>query len=87
MDSAESLRVEHLGDGFIRVLSRSGFMDEPNIPDLLNICIESGVRMIACTPTLEMTGLTKEDLVKGVDVGGAGEFLDFALDADISLFI
>jgi peroxiredoxin family protein len=59
----------------------------PTIPELLKLCIESGVRMIACTPTLEMTGVKKEDLVEGVEVAGAAEFLDFALDADMSLFI
>ncbi len=59
----------------------------PTIPELLNTCIEAGVRMIACTPTLEMTGVNKDDLVGGVEVAGAGDFLDFALDADISLFV
>ncbi len=59
----------------------------PSIPELLQVCLESGVRMIACTPTMEMTGLGKEDLVEGVEVAGAAEFLDFALDANISLFI
>jgi peroxiredoxin family protein len=59
----------------------------PTIPELMDICVESGVKMIACTPTLEMTGLKKEDLVAGVEVGGAAEFLDFALDAQMTLFI
>jgi peroxiredoxin family protein len=59
----------------------------PTIPELLDTCIEAGVRMIACTPTLEMTGVSKEDLVDSVEVAGAAEFLDFALDADISLFV
>lgn len=59
----------------------------PSIPELMDVCLESGVRMIACTPTLEMTGVSKSDLVEGVTVAGAAEFLDFALDADISLFI
>lgn len=58
-----------------------------SVPELVQICIESGVRMIACSPTLEMTGLKKEDLVDGVEVAGAAEFLDFAFDADINLFI
>src|SRR5512143_3696048 len=57
------------------------------VPELLHVCLESGVKMIACTPALEMTGLSKEDLVEGVEVAGAAEFLDFALDANISLFI
>lgn len=59
----------------------------PSIPELMDICVESGVKMIACTPTLEMTGLKKTDLIEGVEVGGAAEFLDFALDAQMSLFI
>lgn len=59
----------------------------PSIPELIDACREVDVKMIACTPTLEMTGVTKEDLVDGVTVGGAAEFLDFALDANVSLFI
>ena len=59
----------------------------PSIPELMDVCLESGVKMIACTPTMEMTGVRNEDLVKGVEVAGAAEFLDFALDANISLFI
>jgi len=45
------------------------------------------VKMIACTPTLEMTGVKEEDMIEGVVLGGAAEFLDFALDANVSLFI
>ncbi|MCL4475803.1 MAG: DsrE/DsrF/DrsH-like family protein [Nitrospirae bacterium] len=59
----------------------------PSIPELMDVCLESGVKMIACTPTLEMTGVSKDDMVEGVEVAGAAEFLDFALDANISLFV
>jgi len=59
----------------------------PTIPELVDTCLEAGVKMIACTPTMEMTGVKKEDLVDGVEVAGAAEFLNFALDADITLFI
>ncbi len=59
----------------------------PSIPELMSVCLESGVKMIACAPTLEMTGMRKDDLVDGVEIAGAAEFMDFALDANISLFI
>lgn len=59
----------------------------PTIPELIATCLEVDVKMIACTPTMEMTGVKKEDLVEGVIVAGAAEFLDFALDANVSLFI
>ncbi len=59
----------------------------PTIPELLDACKEMDVKLIACTPTLEMTGVKKEDLVDGAVVAGAAEFLNFALDANINLFI
>jgi peroxiredoxin family protein len=59
----------------------------PTIPELIETCIEADVKMLACTPTLEMTGVKKEDLVDNVIVAGAAEFLDFALEANVSLFI
>jgi len=59
----------------------------PTIPELVDACFEVDVKMIACTPTLEMTGVKEEDMIEGVVLGGAAEFLDFALDADTSLFI
>jgi len=59
----------------------------PSVPELVDACKEMDVKLIACTPTLEMTNVNKGDLVDGVVVAGAAEFLDFALDANISLFI
>ncbi len=59
----------------------------PSIPELLDACREIDVKMIACTPTMEMTGVSKDDLVEGVEVAGAAEFLDFALDSDINLLV
>jgi peroxiredoxin family protein len=59
----------------------------PSIPEMVDACREIDVRLIACTPTLEMTGVHKEDLVDGVAVAGAAEFLNFALDANITIFV
>jgi len=59
----------------------------PSIPDMMEVCLELDVKMVACTPTLEMTGVTQADLIEGVKVGGAADYLDFGLDANINLFI
>lgn len=67
--------------------SMMGKINWPSIPAMIEACREMDVKFIACTPTLEMTGVKKEDLVEGTVVAGAAEFLDFALDANISLFI
>lgn len=55
----------------------------PPIPEMVSLCLQSGVQMIACAPTVEMTGIKPRDLVEGVTVAGVVQFLEFALDSDI----
>ena len=73
--------------GTMMMKSMMGKINWPSVPELMEICLEMDVKMVACTPTLEMTGLTKDDLVDGVEVGGAADYLDYGLDADINLFV
>ena len=70
--------------GTMMMKSMMGKINWPSIPEMMEICLEMDVKMVACTPTLEMTGLTKDDLI---DVGGAADYLDFGLDANINLFV
>ena len=73
--------------GTMMMKSMMGKINWPSVPELMEICLEMDVKMVVCTPTLEMTGLTKDDLIDGVEVGGAADYLDFGLDADINLFV
>lgn len=57
------------------------------IEELLNICIESNVRLIACTMTIEVFGFKETDFIPGVEFGGAGAFMSEARRSHISLFI
>jgi peroxiredoxin family protein len=59
----------------------------PTIPDLVDMAKESGVKLIACQMTLDVLGVKKEDLIDGLEFSGAGAFLDYAADADITLFV
>jgi peroxiredoxin family protein len=46
------------------------------------------VKIYACSPTMEMFGVTNETLIPEVDqIAGAAAFLDIAADADITLLI
>jgi peroxiredoxin family protein len=55
------------------------------LSELLEIALESGVRLIACQMTMDVMGVKKEDLVEGIEIGGAATFLDFASDNAIAL--
>jgi peroxiredoxin family protein len=55
------------------------------LSELLDIAIESGVKLIACQMTMDVMGVKPEDLIDGVEIGGAATFLDFASDNSVSL--
>jgi peroxiredoxin family protein len=57
------------------------------IEQLREMCLESGVKFIACQMTMEVFGFDKSEFIEGVDYGGAASFLEYAADANISLFI
>lgn len=57
------------------------------IEELRQLCVEGGVQFIACSMTMDVFGVKKEDFIDNVITGGAATFLDFAADADIQLFI
>jgi peroxiredoxin family protein len=59
----------------------------PDVGQFLDIAREGGVRLFACSTTMGVMGVREEDLVEGVDIAGATAFLDFAADADVSLFV
>ena len=42
--SAERITVEKLDQGFSRVTARYGFMESPNVPEILHLARESGIR-------------------------------------------
>lgn len=49
--------------------------------------IELGVNLYACSTTMNLLGLSTEQMVDGVKVLGAAAFLDIAADSDIQLFV
>ncbi|MBW1730277.1 MAG: DsrE/DsrF/DrsH-like family protein [Deltaproteobacteria bacterium] len=59
----------------------------PTIQDLLNACLESEVKLIACQMTMDMMGVKKEDLIDGIELGGAATFLEYASKCNITLLI
>lgn len=69
---------EHFADGFAKA-------NVPSIPELAALAQEMGVKFIGCQMTMDVMGLKKEDFVKGIEVGGAVTFLEFAKDADVTL--
>jgi peroxiredoxin family protein len=64
-----------------------GKVKVPSIPELLEMCMESDVRIIACQMTMDVMGIKKEDLIDGIEVGGAATFLGYAAESSINMFM
>jgi len=58
-----------------------------SIGQLLDLAKESGVKLIACQMTMDVMGVKQEDIIDGVEFGGAATWLDGAADSQINLFI
>jgi peroxiredoxin family protein len=58
-----------------------------SIEELRSLCLEAGVRLIACEMTVDLFDFRHEDFIAGIESGGAATFFEFAGEADVSLFI
>jgi peroxiredoxin family protein len=55
------------------------------LSDLLQTALEGGVRMIGCQMTMDVMGIRREELIDGIEIGGAATFLEFASQNAITL--
>lgn len=60
----------------------------PSVPELLETAQDLGVKMIACTTTLGLLGISKDTLIEGIDeLAGVSTYLVEAKDGAVNLFI
>jgi len=59
-----------------------------SVGELRDLCLEAGVKMIACQMTVDVFGFSKDDFIPEVkDYVGATYFLPVAAKSDVCLFI
>lgn len=58
----------------------------PTLEELQEIAQLEGVKLVACKMTVDMMGIKEEDLVDGVEIQTAEEFLKHAKNCKINMF-
>ncbi|REE91512.1 peroxiredoxin family protein [Paenibacillus taihuensis] len=58
-----------------------------SLPELIELAQEQGVKLVACTMTMDLLGLQKEELLDGIEYAGVAAYLGDAADAKVNLFI
>ena len=58
-----------------------------SIPELRDLAVEADVRMIACQMTLDLFEYSTDDMIDGIEIGGAATYIEVATQSHINLFI
>ncbi|MCS7461724.1 DsrE/DsrF/DrsH-like family protein [Paenibacillus doosanensis] len=58
-----------------------------SLPQLIELAREQGVKLVACTMTMDLLGLQKEELLDGIEYAGVAAYLGDAAEAKVNLFI
>jgi peroxiredoxin family protein len=58
-----------------------------SIEDLREAAVDLEIRMIACQMTLDLFEYSADDMIDGIELGGAATYIETAANADINLFI
>lgn len=61
--------------------------DVQSIPELIESAIESGAEITACAMSMDLLGVTPEDLIDGVNFGGVASFIAASTKSASTLFI
>jgi peroxiredoxin family protein len=57
------------------------------LPGLIASARDAGVRFVACSMSMDVMGISKEEMIDGVEVGGVATFLGAAEKSNMTLFI
>lgn len=78
----------HMGGMGTKMMKK--VMNDKNVDsleDLMKKAMENGVKLVACTMSMDVMGITKEELIDGVEFAGVAAYLGDAEQSNVNLFI
>jgi CoA-disulfide reductase len=58
-----------------------------SLETLMKNALDAGVKLVACSMSMDIMGIKQEELIDGVDIGGVASYLGDAEDSGLNLFI
>ncbi|HOW59251.1 MAG TPA: FAD-dependent oxidoreductase [Candidatus Omnitrophota bacterium] len=87
---ADKLSLSKMNMGGMGLQMIKGIMKKKNVASLRELIASaqaSGVRFVACSMSMDLMGIKKEELIDGVETGGVAMYLDNAQQGNVNLFI
>lgn len=74
-----------MGDRLMRHIMRRKNISQ--LEELMREAVYNGVELIACQMTMDMMGISRDELIDGVTVGGVATYMERAGNSGVNLFI
>ncbi|PNQ78372.1 DsrE/DsrF/DrsH-like family protein [Paenibacillus sp. F4] len=58
-----------------------------SLPELIELAREQGIKLVACTMTMDLLGLQQDELIDGLEYAGVAAYLGDASQGKVNLFI
>ncbi len=87
---AERTRLSKMNMGGMGTTMIRHIMKKKNVASLSELIAKAraaGVHLVACTMTMDLMGIKRQELIDGVEEGGVASYLDHAELAGVNLFI
>ncbi len=87
---ASRLKLSQMHMGGMGLAMIKGIMRKKGVaslPELIESAKAAGVRLVACTMSMDLMGIKPEELIDGVEYGGVASYLDTAEAGSVNLFV
>ncbi len=87
---AKKLKLSRMNMAGMGSAMMKKIMNDKNVDsleDLIAAAIQSGVKIVACTMSMDVMGIREQELIDGVELAGVGTYLGDAEESDVNLFI
>jgi len=87
---SKKLKLSKMNMGGMGTAMMKKIMNDKNVDSLETLiqkAMKSGVKIVACTMSMDVMGIQPEELIDGVELGGVGAYLGDAEESNVNLFI
>ena len=87
---SKKLKLSKMNMGGMGTAMMKKIMNDKHVDSLETLiqkAMKSGVKIVACTMSMDVMGIQPEELIEGVELGGVGAYLGDAEESNVNLFI
>ena len=80
-----NMNMGGMGTAMMRKVMKDKNID--SLEDLMKQAMFNGVKIVACTMSMDVMGITKDELIDGIEYAGVAAYLGDAEESNVNLFI